>query len=127
MGSFSCVARKRSFRILISCVVCSIKQACSTCRDVWTRRRKEEAAQGAQEGRQGPRRGRPQVQAETKGAGEGPEGRGRGRLEKGPDGRGRHQEEREKVKPFRLTGQKMDEGAPSPSPLFSMVSTQNPE
>merc|ERR1712117_500375 len=99
----------------------------STCRDVWTRRRQEEAAQGAQEGRQGPRRGRPQVQAETKGAGEGPEGRGRGRLEKGPDGRGRHQEEREKVKPFRLTGQKMDGGAPSPSPLFSMVSTQNPE
>merc|ERR1712038_1840381 len=89
---------------------CRLFNKASSCRDVWTRRRKEEAAQGAQEGRQGPRRGRPQVQAETKGAGEGPESRGRGRLEEGPDGRGWHQEEREKVKPFRLTGQKMDEG-----------------
>merc|ERR1712117_870554 len=121
------MGRKRSFRIPNSDFVCRLLNKASTCRDVWTRRRQEEAAQGAQEGRQGPRRGRPQVQAETKGAGEGPEGRGRGRLEKRPDGWGRHQEEREEVKPFRLTGQKMDEGAPSPSPLFSMVSTQNPE
>merc|ERR1712165_81199 len=88
---------------------CRLFNKASSCRDVWTRRRKEEAAQGAQEGRQGPRRGGPQVQAETKGAGKGPEGRGSGRLEKGPDGRGRYQEEREKVK-HRLTGQKMDEG-----------------
>ena len=43
----------------------AVHHFCSIPQNVWTRRWEEEAAQGAQEGRQGHGRGGPQVQAET--------------------------------------------------------------